>query len=164
MKIWPLITSLFILTIVCSPVLAISASELISSHRTGSSSFINIPDRYPSITPTAVPSPYETITPLPTRDFSSIFELFSNRSIFAAPTIGPRVTPTFANPRDKTYTCPPDIPVGELAHCKCSCTCFVGYECDCNDPKTGFPYPLGTDRYGRTYLVKEGCPAKWAVE
>jgi hypothetical protein len=162
MKIGPLILSLFILAIVCSPALAISASEMISSHRTGSPSLISLPDRYPPITPTAVPSPHPTVTPFPTRDFSSVLDLFANRSFFMNPTIVPRAPPTQVRPGTGMYTCPPDIPVGKLEHCKCSCTCFVGYECNCYDPTTGLPYPLGTDRAGRTYLVKEGCPATWA--
>ena len=158
MKIWPLITSLFILTIVCSPVLAISASELISSHRTGSSSFIDIPTRFPSATPTSTPSPQVTITPFPTRDISSIFGLFSNKSIFAMPTLKPRITATPTYTQIKFLSCPPDKPVGELHHIMCSCEAP-----DCINPNTGWPYPIGGDMTGRLFIVKEGCTAKWAV-
>jgi hypothetical protein len=165
MKIWPIISVFFIVTLVCAPVLAISASELISSYHTGSPSLINIPKRIPSVTPTATPTPQVTLTLLPTRDFSSIFDLFKNKSTIVMPTIGPRARPTLENPQHKLYTCPPDIPFGELSTCLCSCECIEGEDCSlCVNPETGMHYPLGMDSKGRTYVVKEGCPAKWADE
>ncbi|MBP1927770.1 hypothetical protein J2741_000317 [Methanolinea mesophila] len=162
MKIRPLISVFFIVTLVCAPVLAISAGELISSHRTGSSSLINIPTRIPSVTPTATPAPQATVTPLPTRDISSIFDVFKNKGTFVMPTAKP--TPNYIINQGKTYTCPPDIPVGEMHRTVAGvdCTCFVGFECGCYDPQTGLPYLMGVDRLGRTFIVKDGCPARWA--
>ena len=158
MKIWPLISVFFIVTLVCAPVLAISASELISSHRTGSPSLINIPTRIPSIIPTATPAPQATITPLPTRDISSLFDLFSEKNIFTIPPVRP--TPTYVNTQEKTYTCPPDIPIGKLYLTMegGSCICFEGYECNCDWDI----YPVGRDMAGRLFTVKDGCPVKWA--
>jgi hypothetical protein len=164
MKIWPLISVFFIVTLVCAPVLAISASELISSHRAGSSSFINIPTRIPSGTPTATPTPQATITPLPTQDISSIFDLFKNKGNFVIPTIVPRITISPHKITERTLTCPPEKPVGELSPSKSTCLCFEGFECGCYDPQTGLPYLMGTDKLGRTFIVKEGCSAKWANE
>jgi hypothetical protein len=163
MKTCHLIAFFFVLAIVCAPVLAISASELISSHRSGSSSLITIPTRIPSVTPTATQTPQVTVTPLPTQDISSIFDLFKKKSTIVIPTIGPRARPTLENPQHKLYTCPPDIPFGELSTCLCSCECIEGEDCSlCINPETGMHYPLGMDSKGRTYVVKEGCPAKWA--
>ncbi len=159
MKIWPLISVFFIVTLVCAPVLAISASELISSHRSGSSSLINIPTRIPSVTPTATPIPQVSVTPLPTQDISSIFNRFSNKRIFVMPTLEPKVTPTQTYTQIKFLSCPPAKPVGELHHVMCSCEAP-----DCIDPKTGWPYPIGEDIAGRLFIVKEGCPAIWADE
>ena len=157
MKIWPLISVFFIATLVCAPVFAISASELISSHRTGSPYSINIPTRLPSVTPTATPAPQATITPLPTRNMSSVFDSFSNIGIFSTPTIQPRRTLSPINTQIKLLSCPPSCPVGELHHVMCSCEAP-----ECIDPKTGWPYPIGGDMVGRLFIVKEGCPAKWA--
>ena len=69
-------------------------------------------------------------------------------------------TPDYIITQGKTYTCPPDIPVGELHRnvAGVSCTCYVGYECYCDNDK----YPMGRDMIGRLFIVKEGCPAKWA--
>ncbi len=159
MKIWPIISALFIVTLVCAPVLAISASELISSHRMGSPSLINIPTRIPSVTPTATPTPQVTVTPSLTQDFSSIFDLFSNKSTFVMPTIQPGRTLSPINTQIKFLSCPPSCPVGELNHVMCSCEAP-----DCIDPKTGWPYPIGGDMMGRLFIVKEGCTAKWADE
>ncbi|MBP1927771.1 hypothetical protein J2741_000318 [Methanolinea mesophila] len=158
MKIWPFISVFFIVTLVCAPVLAISASELISSHRTGSPSSITIPKRIPSVTATATLAPQATVTPLPTQDISSIFDVFKNKGTFVMPTAKP--TPNYANTQEKTYTCPPDIPVGKLYLTMVggSCICFVGYECNCDDDK----YPVGRDMLGRLFTVKDGCPVKWA--
>lgn len=168
MKIFPFILCIIILSILCSPVLAISASELISSHRTASFSLINTTDRHSLITPTALPSPRVTITPFPAGDGSVHFDRPSYRSIFTLPIITPKIIPTpVITPKtssQRILTCPPDKPVGELYHCKCSCVCFEGFECDCYDPTTGLPYAMGTDRVGRTFTVMEGCPAKWADE
>ncbi len=169
MKILPLIISILILSILCSPVLAISAGDLISNHRTGSFSFINTTDRHSLVTPTALPSPRVTFIPFPTRNGSVHFDLPSYRSIFTLPIITPKIIPSpVITPKivsERTLTCPPDKPIGELHHCLCSCVCFEGYDCgDCINPETGWPYPMAMDRVGRLFIVKEGCPAKWADE
>ncbi len=175
MKFLLLIVSIFILAIVCTPVLAISASDLISSHRTGSSSAITIPTRFPFTIPTTIPTPHltstptatptirTTIAPLPTRDFArEFFDIFSNRTPFTIPTIGPRMTPVPVRPQSTSRVCPPNIPTGALSHCLCSCVCFEGMDCsDCVDPETGWSYPMGMDKYGKTWIVKPGCPAIW---
>ncbi|MBP1929988.1 hypothetical protein J2741_002584 [Methanolinea mesophila] len=177
MKFSPLIVSIFILAIVITPVLAVSASDLIAKHQTGSSFAITIPTRFFTVSPTevptplvtgtltAVPSPRITLTPYPTRNVSSLFDLFQGRSIFTIPTIGPRPTPSPGIPHDRTLTCPPDKPVGELHHCLCTCVCFVGEDCSwCVDPETGYTYPFGVDDAGREFIIKPGCNAKWADE
>jgi len=159
MKIQALIISIAILAIVYSPVLAISSSELISSHHTGISSSISTLNMFPSITTGTIPTDQATQIPFSSKDDSSILNLFSNKNNFATPTIKPIMTaiPTFETL--KILSCPPSCPIGELSHCMCSCEAF-----ECIDPETGQPYPMGMDMAGRLFIVKDGCPAKWADE
>jgi len=158
MKILTLILCIFSLAIITSPTLAFSASELISSHYAGQNAFL---DNDNSISLTSVPSQV-IITPFPTQDISSIFDTSLNEKIFAISTIIPRIPTSHKTITQKTYTCPPEKPVGELSPCKSTCMCFEGYACDCYDPQTGEPFRFGTDLLGRVFVVNDGCPVKWA--
>jgi hypothetical protein len=176
MKILSLVTGIVILAIMCSPVMAISKSDLMAYYRTNPSSLFDtpkLPDTpAPTTTPTVLPTPQPTALPFPKWPDQSFLKPFGKPDIPSSPIVKPTITPapTPAARFSAFVPCPPYIPIGKLHACLCECVLFrndttgevIGS--DCINPATGYSYPIASDDMGTTFIVKEGCPAIWADE
>jgi hypothetical protein len=168
MKIWLLLLGIFVIfTILCSPVLAISKSDLITYYQTAPSSLYDnsdnsdsvyqiIKEKSAQITPTTLPTPQLNGTPFPKWPDSTFLKPFSKPSIPSSPLIKPGVTTDYV-------TCPPFVPVGKMHRLMVYLSCF-SEPCDFINPVTGVHYGMAIDDRGTKFLVKEGCQCSWATE
>jgi hypothetical protein len=180
-----IVSVLVIFAILCSPVLAIRKSDLISYYKgeqpvtqdvtgkipNGSENFSTI-IIWPIILPTPTPTPRIPVWAVPTPFPSTLKSLFSSWFISPSvkPTIAPTPTITPSSPSGCVYaSCPPAVPVGWLEPATCNCTPAyrdVGeavvevFGEECIDPETGESYPIGRDAFGNCYLEKPGCPVR----
>jgi hypothetical protein len=149
---------LVIFAIVCSPVLAISKSDLISYYRTNSSFSVDkpkIPDS--PAAPIITPIPQPTTTPSPIWPFPEFLKPFTKPTIPSSPIVKPTVTPI---PTPKViYICPPDLPYGKFRYTGCIWFYEPGEDPDhIINLKPGVAYPEIVDDLGHWFIVKPGCP------
>jgi len=153
MKAWLLIISILVIfAILCSPVLAISKSDLISQYQTEPSSlylsynsdsaYQIIKEKSAQITPTVLPTPQSNVIPFPKWPDSTFLQPFSKPSI-------PSPHKVYSN----TQVCPPAVPANPLYH-------IMAY---CSDLETGESYAMGSDLHGNVFVVKPGCQCTWGV-
>jgi len=159
MKTWPLLIGLIvILAIVCSPVLAISKSDLISYYRAQPMSLYDseISVSYDQMIQDKSTETQPTVMPFPKWPDSTFLKPFPKPGIPSSPIVKPSMSPG-------TKICPPAVPARPLYHVMVYCGCTQeNPNCDCVNPETGEHYPIGGDLHGNTYIVKPGCQCTWA--
>lgn len=148
---------ILIMALICSPVLAVSKSDLISQYKTGD--YWKPPARtadYQIPAELRMPTSWLPWTPgLPWKNNLTPVQPFSKPCIPSSPLVKPSLIPALKS-------CPPAIPSRPLYRAMVYCSCSPAATCDCVNPETGEHYPIGFDGQGNEYIIKPGCPCTWA--